>query len=343
MGKFFKLSFRPSSNKNALSEETNAFFNSLSQGLNALERSLCDDHISLRWSAKAMEFLEGLHFELLSLLKKSKLPLKRGAEESWLKQYLQDSIAILDFCNSLKLAVSRLDRYRLIVDITVQKLGSNASLRLSSSKTVELERSLLENQTNLGFRMMADAVKLGSRVGDSGHTIENKNLTSAIFASKSAMVLVALLLISAMVSPVSINLGDADLPVMFPLLKPLFEMLSSLARRFHERASAAGNRSGSVLAEQGRVKKAMQEIEAQMEDGVVDEMKLLRSVEGLRTSSGGLREGLEEFDSALDNLFDAVMRGRNEMSAVLRNSGREGFDGKKTANHFFSGHDPTFM
>jgi len=38
----------------------------------------------------------------------------------------------------------------------------------------------------------------------------------------------------------------------------------------------------------------------------------------LRARSGELREGVETFDCVLDEVFDEVIRGRNEMLGILR-------------------------
>lgn len=41
-------------------------------------------------------------------------------------------------------------------------------------------------------------------------------------------------------------------------------------------------------------------------------------VELLRTRSGELREGVEMFDCVLDEVFDEVIKGRNEMLGIFR-------------------------
>ncbi|KAG0503971.1 hypothetical protein HPP92_004043 [Vanilla planifolia] len=94
-----------------------------------------------------MNFLEGMQIELLSLLKKYKPPGGR-AQETYLKQYMGHG-SIAGLFNLLKLAISRFDRHRLMVDILIQK-QKHAII----PKTIEFDISSIESKSNLLVRMM---------------------------------------------------------------------------------------------------------------------------------------------------------------------------------------------
>ncbi|KAG0503979.1 hypothetical protein HPP92_004051 [Vanilla planifolia] len=298
--------------RRTLSKDLDDFLYSLLGSLDRLDASLCRGSVSLRWFVEVMNFLEGMQIELLSLLKKYKPPGGR-AQETYLKQYMWDTVALLDFCNLLKLAISRFDRHRLMVDILIQK-QKHAII----PKTIEFDISSIESKSNLLVRMMVEAIKLGNRFPAKGRNKYDETITVTLLAAKSTMVVITTLLISTMASPVSIELGACDLPLLFPQLNQLVEKLSTLARSFQERISGSLKGSGSVLVEQEKVQKAMMEIGTQVEEGKVDEKTFLRSMELLRIASIELREGTEKFDAALDKVFDVVMRSRNEMLALLR-------------------------
>lgn len=57
-----------------------------------------------------------MQIELLALFKKCKLRL------NWFNQYMQETAALLDFCNLLKSAISGINQYGMVVDLTIQKI-----------------------------------------------------------------------------------------------------------------------------------------------------------------------------------------------------------------------------
>lgn len=302
------------------SKDLDAFYYSLIEDLNQLNQSLSDGSISLHWSVEAMNILKKLQVELLTLVKKSTLIISHGAEDGWFVQYMQDSMAMLDFCNSLKFAVARMSRSSKMVEIIIQNLSSNGNnLQAVSSKTIKFDEKLDdESQKYLCAKMMRETIRLGRRVQAKGKGKENKSITAVMLAAKRTMVVVSALLVSAIVSPVSIELGDSDLHCKFPQLKPFVDTLSTLVSRFHERASTAWKGSGAVLLEHEMVRRAMVDLQAQVVEGVMDKERFLSSMELLRNSSVGQKEGLEKLDAAVDDVFEVVIRGRNEMLRVVR-------------------------
>uniref|UniRef100_A0A0A9DS99 Uncharacterized protein n=1 Tax=Arundo donax TaxID=35708 RepID=A0A0A9DS99_ARUDO len=98
------------------------------------------------------------------------------------------------------------------------------------------------------------------------------------------------------------------------LLAPWCDTLSLIHARFPACAT---------VAEHDKVATAVQDLL----DGKVDgggghgdqrEELVRRHTELLRARSGELREGVEMFDCVLDEVFDEVIRGRNEMLGILK-------------------------
>lgn len=306
-------SFCPLSTKDAC-----AFYSFLSEGLRQLEQSLAEGSVSLRWSVEAMNLLKRMQIELLALFKKCKLPIAFRSEEDWFNQYMQETATLLDFCNSLKSAVSGINRYRMVIDLAVQKIAEgNLSCKISLEE-VDLQRDGNQRQRFLAANAGAETVSVGREIGCQGSRKTDKSIDAVMLAARCTMIVVSVLLGSAIVSPVSIDIGSEELTSKFPQLKPFIEMLKALVVRFNERALKPKNGSGLVLSEHELVDSMVEKLKAQAEQGDTEKEKILMSAELLRTRSDDLREGIERFDAVVDEVFEVVIRGRNEMLGVFR-------------------------
>ncbi|XP_073013635.1 uncharacterized protein [Typha latifolia] len=262
-----------------------AFFCSwLADELRRLEQSLEKDSVSLKWSIQAMGFLKMMHVELLALFRNSGLPISYGAEEDWFHHYMQETATLLDFCNSLKSAVSAINRYRMVVDFTVQALTRDgSSINVSKSGFERLERG---QEKTFDVKVAKEAPRLGSGIS----TCNRKD-----------------------------DKGSGAIGYNSPVLQPCFDLLSAITERFRERFSRSEGEAGLVLVEHRMVAEVLRDLKAQVVGGVVMDRELfLRGLEMLRTRSIGLREGVEMFESMVDKVFDEVVRGRNEMLGIFR-------------------------
>ncbi|XP_020253107.1 uncharacterized protein LOC109830294 isoform X2 [Asparagus officinalis] len=257
-----------------------------------------------------MNLLKRMQIELLALFKKCKLPIVFGAEEDWFNQYMQETAILLDFCNSLKSAISGINRYRLVIDLTLQKIVQGDTM-------ISLEEMDFKHGSSLSTKM----VSMGKDICLQGNNKADKRIGTVMLAAKCTMIVVSVLLISAIVSPLPINIGSEGLTSKYPQLKPFIEMLNALVARFHERAVKPKKGSGLVLAEHKMVDSVVGDLRAQAVKGVEGEdekERFLMSAELLRTSSDELREGIEMFDAVVDEVFEVVINGRNEMLGVFR-------------------------
>lgn len=295
-----------------------AFYSFLSDDLRRLEQSLAEGSVSLRWSVEAMNFLKRMQIELLALFKKSNMPIAFGAEEDWFNQYMQETATLLDFCNSLKSAISGINRYRMVIDLAIQKIVQGNSACVMCLEDIDLRRAESKHGSFLRSRMVTETVTVGREVEFKGSSKTDKSIAAVMLAAKCTMVVVSVLLSSAMVSPLSIDMGSEELTSKFPQLKQFVKMLTALVVRFHERALKPKNGSRLVLAEREMVDSVVGDLRAQAVRGVVEKEKFLMSAEMLRTSSDELREGIEMFDAVVDEVFEVVIKGRNEMLGVFR-------------------------
>lgn len=301
-----------------LTEDASRFCSCLAKDLGMLEQSLARDSVSLKWSVRAMSLLKKVQVELLVLCKKSKLPISHGAEEDWFDRYMKETATLLDFCNSLKSAVSGINRYRVVVELAIQKLDEDNSSGMVDLDNIELERVHGAHEKFLDG-VIKETSGPGSRISSGGNQIEVKSMAVVMLAANTTMIVLSLLLVSAMVSPVSIDVGNGVVGHEVPQLKPCMELLTQLVGRFHERTPRPKNGSGLALVEHLMVAEVVEDLKAQVVEGRVDDReRLLSGVELLRTRSAGLREGVERIDAAVDELFEEVMRGRNEMLGIYR-------------------------
>ena len=166
-----------------------AFYSFLSEDLRRLERSLAEGKVSLRWSVEAMNFLKKMQIELLALFKKCKLPITFGAEEDWFNQYMQETAMLLDFCNSLKSAISGINRYRMVVDLTVQKIVEGSPTCAISLEEMGFGRAgRKQGSCFLKTRVVTETVSVGRGVGFHRDSKTDKSIAAVMLAAKCTMI-----------------------------------------------------------------------------------------------------------------------------------------------------------
>ncbi|KAJ6852618.1 uncharacterized protein M6B38_253695 [Iris pallida] len=327
--------FRSRDHCPVLDEEARTFFALLLEGLKKLDRSLAEGSVSLRWSVEAMNLLKRMQVELVALLKRSQMPISFETEEDWFNQFMQETATLLDLCNSLKCALSGINRYRMVAELVIQKMVQDDSACSLSLKDLEFERLVgEEHETRSSVRATKENVSstttsTGSNGNEGRSKLNNskKSIAAVMLAAKATMVAVSLILVSAIVSPIPIDVASEELISGSPqLLRPFADMLTALIARFRERVSKP-DEDGSrfVLAEHEMVGSAVGDLRAQVMQGMVlageeeeERERWLESIGLLRTSSAELRQGVEMFDAVVDEVFDVVIRGRKEMLGMFR-------------------------
>lgn len=309
------FSFRPKGGNpcSHLRDGALQFCSSLSEDLKKLEQSLAKGSVSLRWSTEAMNLLKKMQVEFLKLVDRSELPFSGGCD-NWLEEYMEATIKLLDFCNLLKKAISRVERYQMVVHFSIRKLQNDTSVatNITEIERLETERKMLLNAQNWGDVILDKCVP--------EYRTYKKGINSVLFAFKGTMIIVILFLVSAIVSPVSVDMGK-DVGLEFHQQGPFATSLLTLNYQFRERIMRPEGRPTLDLVEKKMVEKAVADLKAHVAEGTVeDRKKLLKSVDMLKKRSDDLKEGLEMFDSAANEVFEEVIKGRKKILEIYSSS-----------------------
>lgn len=297
-----------------LNDDALRFCSSLSEDLTKLEQSLVESSVSLRWSTEAMNMLKKMQVQFLMLAEKSSLPLSLDDDDDWLDKYMKETVMLLDFCNLLKNAISGMERYRMVVDFTVKKLNDNSSVAANRTAIEQLEKesTKLQNVEKWGEAQIDKIISECGKWKKSTHPV--------MLAVESTMIIVSLILVSAVTSPVSIDTGR-DVSNEFPQLGSFAASFVTLIYRFRERIRRPEASLNLGFIEKEMVEKMVTDLKKQVAEGMIEDREnLLESVDMLKKRSVDLKKGLEMFDSAVNEVFEEVIRGRKKLLEMLRSS-----------------------
>jgi hypothetical protein len=305
---------KPQSRSTAdLKEETSLFFSSLIDGLTRLDESLAKESVSLKWSTEAMSLLKKMQTDLLAIFKKFNMPIYLGSDEDWFDQYMQETAILLDFCNTLKAAISRFNRYCMIVDFTIQMFVEGNPLRIVDFDKMEFNKLEKGHEWVLDMKHVNETINVWYKNYSGNRKCDNE-MVLIMLVTKTTMLVLSLILVSSMISPVSVDTNGAESGSRLEV-KPCFDLLSLIARKVSEKSEKAK----ITIVEHEKVTELMRNLKGQLVGGEAkDREMLLKDLEKLRERSTGLKEGLESFNSVLHEVFDEVIKGRNEMLGIFR-------------------------
>lgn len=254
-----------------------------------------------------------MHSQFLLLFEKYHLPVLWDGTDI-LDEYMKETLDLLDLCNSLKSAISGMDRYRLMVEFEAGKLCNDGNISDATTKT-EIERLVSESQKIYGVEKWKDMNLFKSEMPKT----KSKDRTICfIYAIKSNMRLVGMLLFSALLFPIPISITmDKDVYRVSPYqLKPFSVSTGNLVGCFLKVLEEVKDKSRPVLVENKAIEKAILDIKAQilLKGKAVDLEKL---IDLLKQSSLALKEGIELLESVVDELFEEVIKGRNTVLAMV--------------------------
>ncbi|OEL24091.1 hypothetical protein BAE44_0014891 [Dichanthelium oligosanthes] len=347
---------RPSSRRRCplLGGDTAAFCASLVEGLAHLESTLeVDDHggggvgsgsVSMRWCADAMRLVKRMQREMLAIFRKADVPVAvvsscggggAGGAGDWFEHYMQETAALLDFCNAFKAAVSRMHRYCMVVDFAAQVShaaggdgATAASLVVESAAggpcAAEPAGQLASSADAVRDKVVdvkaavAEAERLGRTIVSSAGEDAGGGMVVVTLVAKITTSILSIFVLQALTSPGSLDAGGGVDPTLasavdVPELEPWCELLSLIHARFPNRATVAEHEKVATV-----VRELINGKTSSGGHGGQEEVLARGHVELLRARSGELREGVEMFDCVLDEVFDEVIRGRNEMLGILR-------------------------
>ncbi|XP_068661871.1 UPF0496 protein 4-like [Aristolochia californica] len=295
-------------------EYARGFCFSLSEDLENLGKTLVKSSVSLKWAAEAMNLLKRMQVEFFTLVEKLKLPISLEGED-WLDHYMKETVALLDFCNLLKTAISPVERHCLEVEFMARRISDDP---LDASYKAEIKR--LEGECGYldlsgGINQKLQDVRLDTVIS-SGIKFK-KGTNPVLYVVNITMIIVSLLVVSAVVAPVSIDM-DGELRSEFPQMFSFVSSLRILVCAFRERIRRSEGDSGVInVSEHEMVQRAFENVKAQANE---DREKVLRSLVLLKKQCIDLKEGLEAFGSTVDEVFEEVIKGRKKMMDMFNAS-----------------------
>ncbi|GLT77833.1 hypothetical protein SLA2020_493890 [Shorea laevis] len=311
-----RRSRKPSSSTNI--DEPVTLFSSLITDVDRLQTiSLPEGSISLQWCSEATNLLRKMHFQLFLFYEKS------DVLGSWdginiLDEYMKETLDLLDLCNSLNSSISAMGRYRLTVDLAVTKLSNDDEIFpdiIATAKT-EIERIEIESKKIYG---VDEKWKDKNLFETTTAGMPKTKSYRFIYAVKSAVSVMGMLLFSAVLYPVSKigNNVNEEVYREFPRLK-LFSVSLGKLVDCYEFLKGNDDVTRPVLVENKVVEKAVLEIKEEILKGKgADQERLRKSIDLLKKSSLALKEGIEMFEAVVNELFADVVEGRNKLLAMV--------------------------
>ncbi|XP_059453515.1 uncharacterized protein LOC132184052 [Corylus avellana] len=311
---------KPSSSTNVNIDESVTLFSSLVSDIDTLQTWLLPEgSISLQWCSEATNLLRKMHSQLLLFYQKSEIP------SSWdciniLDVYMKETFNLLDLCNSLNSAISRMGRYRLTVDLAVRKFCDDEIPDVAAIKA-EIERLETESKKICGvekrkYKNMFKTAAMAETKSKNRHHHHDSTIRF-IYAVKSTIDVMGMLLFSAILYPVS-DVGEyEEVYRWFPQLKFFSASLGKLVGCCLKGKDC----TRSVLVENMVIEKAVLDIKEEVlkgEEGV-DLERLRKSIDLLKRSSSALKESMEMFEAVVKELFAEVENGRDKLLAMVVN------------------------
>ncbi|KAG6763903.1 hypothetical protein POTOM_031350 [Populus tomentosa] len=290
-----------------------SFDESILRRLNALCNSHSSVTINFSWLSSALAFLSFTHNQAITLLSNPKLT-------DYLNFYLDDSVKLLDICNSIASEIERLRHRRLLLKLALHLFNNNSEdaekLRRARASLTDWDNNLkgprYESSKNLEH-LVIDLAFMLKEVPRGKISSDERIVRRTIHSVGLVTVFVAGVVVAALRG--STELGVAvRAPSEFLWADP-FNILNSAI-------SAESTRPGKkrhLLEELDDVEARLREVIGVMDDAGGEKGESLNgAVKELERVTETLGEGLERLSNGVNEVFNTVMSSRKEMLARMR-------------------------
>lgn len=301
-------------------------------------KTLTPPSISLSWLSKAVDFLALAQSEARVLISN----LKVAALDDSLAWYLDDSVKLLDLCNSVSADIERFRQRRLLLTFVLHLLGdgnqSPEKLRRASKALSDFERCA----SDLGKRSNADVLvrdmATGLRNVPRGKASRvGKLVRRTVHAVGLVTVFVAGVVVATIHgSPEMVRVG---VPAEFSWAESLNELESEMSAELKRRFGGEKDKKQKGLLEEledvgTRVREVCEVIDDVAGVAVEEEEKkrLNDVVKALERATGSFSDGLERLSNGVNEMFNGVLCNRNHMLEKVRERERERGVGPKAIN-----------
>ncbi|KAK9743314.1 hypothetical protein RND81_03G231600 [Saponaria officinalis] len=230
-------------------------------------------------------------------------------------EYMSASLDLLDSCNLLKSAVTGLDRQRVMVEFMV-KTVKDASFITMADK-IKLERNEIEESNNLfkftKWREMDVNERNVSKV-----KIRSRRKMQVLQPISSIMSIISLFIFYSILHPIPVKIHERFYKG-FQNMDLFSEYVRKLAITFGKKLQDVQGKGRSVLHENAMIQDTLAGFTAEFVSGKAgkDERKLAERLDTLKDSSLALKQGIDLFESVVNELFEDVIKGRKRVIGLV--------------------------
>lgn len=309
-------SFFDSFNKQKKKKEFDLISQSFDESILRRLNALCNSHssvtINFSWLSSALAFLSFTHNQAITLLSNPKLT-------DSLNFYLDDSVKLLDICNSIASEIERLRHRRLLLKLALHLFNNNNNsedaekLRRARASLTDWDNNLkgprYESSKNLEH-LVIDLAFMLKEVPRGKISSDERIVRRTIHSVGLVTVFVAGVVVAALRG--STELGVAVRAPSEFLWADSFNILNSAI-------SAESGKKRHLLEELDDVEARLREVIGVMDDaGGEKGASLNGAVKELERVTETLGEGLERLSNGVNEVFNTVMSSRKEMLERMR-------------------------
>uniref|UniRef100_A0A6M2EAM7 Uncharacterized protein n=1 Tax=Populus davidiana TaxID=266767 RepID=A0A6M2EAM7_9ROSI len=303
-------SFNKQKKKKEFDLISQSFDESILRRLNALCNSHSSVTINFSWLSSALAFLSFTHNQAITLLSNPKLT-------DYLNFYLDDSVKLLDICNSIASEIERLRHRRLLLKLAIHLFNNNSEdaekLRRARASLTDWDNNLkgprYESSKNLEH-LVIDLAFMLKEVPRGKISSDERIVRRTIHSVGLVTVFVAGVVVAALRG--STELGVAVRAPSEFLWADSFNILNSAI-------SAESGKKRHLLEELDEVEARLREVIGVMDDAGGEKGGSLNgAVKELERVTETLGEGLERLSNGVNEVFNTVMSSRKEMLERMR-------------------------
>jgi len=316
-------------------EDLQTFYGALARSLDKLDRSMSENFISFQWLKEALNLLKDMHSGVILLVEKLDLPVSLRGEE-WLNNYMDETLKLLDICNALKVGISGLKHYHMLVELALMKLDGLETVVPLNYRVMNALDAFKEEAERLDAEKKKIVVSKKLTDGRLKFCLNEKHLESkfvkwngfwgVMFAVKNVTSLISWFLISGLVYPVPLDLDSNSHNVSFqsqwstPFLHLYLRFNEELGKNRKE------NRSSIFLLREFTsletittdLRNRIQVINNENHSSTPEDLgEFQKGIQLLKRKSSAFKEDLETIDWLVRNLFDEIGRGRDKLLRKL--------------------------
>lgn len=288
-----------------------SFDESILRRLNTLCNSRSSVTINFSWLSSALAFLSFTHNQAITLLSNPKLT-------DSLNFYLDDSVKLLDICNSIASEIERLRHRRLLLKLALHLFNDNNNsedaekLRRARASLTDWDNNLkgprYESSKNLEH-LVIDLAFMLKEVPRGKISSDERIVRRTIHSVGLVTVFVAGVVVAALRG--STELGVAVRAPSEFLWADSFNILNSAISR--------PGKKRHLLEELDDVEARLREVIGVMDDAGGEKGESLNgAVKELERVTETLGEGLERLSNGVNEVFNTVMSSRKEMLERMR-------------------------